>query len=202
MLVDWMGVSSAHLWGFCRGWYRRGAGGEPCNLPFSPFSVESGWSWAQWVQRCPAAREGWGAGFSLPAPWSGTGLDLETEHAGLGESPFRQQLPEEAEEGALLGVKALGKEGRELTLPRHPNLCQGPAPPGCLTETCLSPRGSGPHPEWVLSGCGSAGPAEARGWLQGPLAPLRPWPPPGAAAAAGPACPASRWSAAASSSPA
>lgn len=110
-LVAWTGVSSAHLWGFCGGWYRRGLEGNPATSHVHPSVLKAGGaglSGGQWVQRCP---EQLGKGWELGSPCRPPGLggpDLETEHAHLGESPFRNQLTQEAEQ-ALLGLKALGE---------------------------------------------------------------------------------------------
>lgn len=67
-LVAWTGVSSAHLWGFCGGWYRRGLEGNPATSHVHPSVLKAG---GAGLSGCRAAREGMGAGLSLPASWSG-----------------------------------------------------------------------------------------------------------------------------------
>lgn len=152
----------------------------------------------------------------LRPPGLGWTQDLEIEHTHFGESRSSHQHPELRNQNYSSRFEGTWGGEEELTLP-SPSLCQVPASlwatvpqrsaweplkaqspvsGGASTQSwSAGPAeacGSGPRGDVCDSGVGHRRP-ELRSWLPAAVV---------AASAAGPACPASQWSAAASSSPA
>lgn len=201
-------MSSAHLWGFCRGWCRRGGWRGPRRLPPPP-SVLEGVELGSVGGGAQAARGGMGSRVLPVAPGPG-GPGPRHRTCTFGGVALQAPAPSGGRTGSP-GLKALGEGrggGTGLILP-----WPSPPLPGPGSLWAVSQRHGraelrarpGPEREWgSLSRCqsGSAGQQRRAGRVLAQAVGLRPGPPAGAAAAAGPACPASGWSAAASSSPA